>query len=271
MLALLVRSRSIEVVEDRLGVVSASARGTTGIPETLSATRGLHALFARRVGTLPAQVSTLLTVAACMGNIFDFEVLLKVSSRPQEEIISILQWALRNQLVEEEWGSSRQTFRFRHDVIREALCGTLDVRSRRRMHLLIGGATEDAMGSRLRDVYELLSDQFEASDQFEKAVEYASLGADRFYSLGERELAARLYAKACSVARRLDGLAGARVVLWCMRVSELLDDLGEPAAARRCAEHALSLASAAGDVNAQASVRRLIEQIDGGGRSRPGT
>ena len=35
----------------------------------------------------------LLTVAACIGHSFDFKVLMKVYSRPHDEVVSILQWS----------------------------------------------------------------------------------------------------------------------------------------------------------------------------------
>jgi hypothetical protein len=239
MLALLMRDRLLEVVDGSLQAVGDDEEKTV---DRILSMRGLPNLFEKRVATLPEKVAMLLTVAACIGPSFDFEVLMKVSGKPQDEVISILQWALRNHLIEEEWSPSREAFRFRHDEVNEALVAALEARSRKRLHLLVGGAAEEAFGPRQQDVFEALAHHFEASEQMEKAIEYAAKAADRFHAFAEAELADRYYADALRLADGTDTVAVERRIQWLKRRAQIARLGGREAEGRAFAEQALSLA-----------------------------
>lgn len=240
MLTLLMRDRVLEVVEGTLRCVGPADEESRVIDRIMSA-RGVRHLFEQRVAVLPEKVSMVLTLAACIGSTFDFEVLMKVSGKPQEEVTSVLQWALRNHLIEEKWTPSRETFRFRHSMLRDALYAALDPRSRKRLHLLIGGAMEEAFGARLRDIYESLAHQFECSDQFEKAVDYASLAAERFQSFGEDELEACYLARALDLSEAVVTVTVERRVHWIKRLAHLCRTIGDEAAGQMYEERARSL------------------------------
>lgn len=239
-LAVLMRDKVVTLDE---GLLHFSAREGGESPEArVQALRGLRSVFESRVATLPEKVATLLTVASCIGPTFDFEVLMKVSGKPQDEVISILQWALRNHLIEEERVSGREGFRFRYDALQAALHGCLDERSRRRIHLLVGGATEEAFGPRLPEAYESLAHHFEMSEQYEKAVEYAIMAADRFHQLGELEWSERWYARAQALFDSHDRVPVERRLHVLKRLAQLERARGDEPASRLHAERALQLA-----------------------------
>lgn len=240
MLAVLLREKTISLDEGLLHFV---AREGGEAPEArVQSLHGLRSVFESRVGTLPEKVAMLLTVASCIGSTFDFEVLMKVSGKPQDEVISILQWALRNHLIEEDLVAGREGFRFRHDALQAALHGALDARSCKRIHLLVGGATEEAFGPRLPEAYETLAHHFEMSDQYEKAVEYATLAADRFHLLGEFEWSERWYLRSLALADSNDRVPIERRLHVLKRLAQLARSRGDADIGRLHAERALQLA-----------------------------
>jgi len=154
---------------------------------------------------------------------------MKVSGKPQEEITSILQWAERHHLVEEDRFPGRERFRFCHDVIADVLYRSLEMRSRKRLHLLVGGALEESFASHLRDVYEALTIHYRESEQVEKAVEYAMLAAERFFTLRANEAARAYFMTALEMAGTLEGADERRMrcLKRLMRVALMADNRAE--------------------------------------------
>ncbi len=242
MLSLLLRERVLDVVEGAL---------TCASYEKVRATQGLIPLFERRRDSLPQKVAMVLTVASCIGSSFDFEVLMKVSGKPQDEILSILQWAERNHLIEEEWYPGRERWRFRHEVIHDVLYRSLDGRSRKRLHLLVGGALEESFAPRLREVYEALTFHYRESDQWEKAVDYSTLAGERFYLLKAFEAAQFYYMNALDLTEMVENGMGRRLAVVCR-------SMGDEAAGRRFAEHALALARERKDAAEEKEIQELM-------------
>ncbi|MBM3462772.1 MAG: hypothetical protein FJX76_11780 [Armatimonadetes bacterium] len=247
-LAMLVRERVLEVKEGLLDCTSF---------EKVRAMNGLMRLFEKRIASLPQNVAMVLTVASCIGASFDFEVLMKVSGKPQDEIVSILQWAERNNLIEEEWFPGRERFRFRHDVIQDVLYRSLDTRSRKRLHLLVGGAIEESFAPRLRDVYEALTFHYRESDQWEKAVEYSTRAGERFFLLKAHEAAQFYYANALELADMLED-GGDRRLHCLKRSSAVLKAMGDEDGARRFAEQALALARERRDAAEEREIQEIL-------------
>ena len=255
MLSVLLRDKTLEMDEGTLRFATADIDARTARVQALC---GLRSVFESRVATLPEKVANLLTVASSIGPSFDFEVLMKVSGKPQDEVLSILQWAMRNHLVEEEQLAGREGFRFRHDALQAALHGALDARSLKRLHLLVGGATEEAFGPRLREVYETLAHHFELSEQYEKATDYATMAADRFYLFGDVEWAERWYIRALALADANDRVPLERRLHVLKRLALLARARGDEEGSRRRAERALQLAREQGDGAGLESLQSLL-------------
>jgi len=231
--------------------------------ERVRNTQGLLRLFERRVASLPQKVAMVLTVASCIGASFDFEILMKVSGKPQDEIISILQWAERNHLIEEDFFPGRERFRFRHDVIQDVLYRSLDARSRKRLHLLVGGALEESYGARPRDVYEALTFHYRESDQWEKAIDYSTLAGERFYLLKAYEAAQFYYLNALDLTELVEDAAPRR--LHCLKRLALLScAMGDEEEAVRFGKQALALARDRHDAVETREIEELLG-TDGAG------
>ncbi|NDD26929.1 MAG: hypothetical protein EB084_01490 [Proteobacteria bacterium] len=256
MLAVLLRERVLVTDEGILRFAAGASDDV--VRERIESLRGLRSVFESRVATLPEKVAMLLTVAACIGPVFDFEVLMKVSGKPQDEVISILQWATRHHLIEEEWIPGRECFRFRHDGLQAALQNGLESRSRNRLHLLIGGATEEAFAPRLREVYEALAHHFLESEQYEKAFDYVLLAADRYHAMGESELSEALYARALEIAEPIESISLEQRLHAFKRLAHLRRARGDEAGGRACAERALALARLRNDAAELESLQSFL-------------
>ncbi len=249
LVALLLREKVLEVTEK--GDLRA-----TNLDQVVSH-HGLARLFEKRMATLPQKVGMVLTVAAAIGPAFDFDVLLKVSGRNHDEVISILQWAERHRLIEGDWAPGRDRFRFRYDVIAEVLYGGLDARSRKRLHLLIGGSMEEYFASRLREVYEALAYHYRESDQWEKSIEYSTLAAERFYALKAFEAAYTCYLNALDTSDMVDPQAPRRLH-WLKRLAQVARALGDETTARKWAQQGITVARDRGD---EAEIKELEELL----------
>jgi predicted ATPase/signal transduction histidine kinase/DNA-binding NarL/FixJ family response regulator len=92
-------------------------------------------LLVRKIKTLPAEVQEVLKVAACIGNVFDLNVLSVISGRPKEEHERILETAIADQLLY-QWGD--EDYKFVHDRIHQAAYTLIADEDKKPLHLEIG-------------------------------------------------------------------------------------------------------------------------------------
>lgn len=244
----LLRDKTLHVVEGRLECPDL---------EQVRSIRGLDTLVVTKVASLPQKASMMLTLAACIGPSFDFDILLKVSGKPQEEVTSVVQWAQHNGWVEPEWHPGRERLRFVHEPYQEALYGSIEPRSRTRLHLLIGMALEEAYALRLRDVIEALAFHYGEAGQQDKSVAYALQAADRQRSLLALDDARRWYARALELLQGADDPEGRRI--YCLKsLARIAREQGREDGARLYAEEGLRLAVERKDAVEEKEMRAFL-------------
>jgi DNA-binding CsgD family transcriptional regulator/Cdc6-like AAA superfamily ATPase len=97
----------------------------------------------RRVADLDEMTSAILRDAAVVGRRFDFELLLRLSKVGEAELLRALGTLVKRQLVVEEPGGREDRYRFRHELIREALSEEMLRRERRLRHQEVLRALEE--------------------------------------------------------------------------------------------------------------------------------
>ena len=173
------------------------AEGGFGVPA------GVRDVIARRVARLPEAAGRVLGVAALIGRDFDYELLEPVTGVPEDELLDVLDAAVRAGLVAEVPRTPGR-YSFAHALLRTTLASELSATRRARLHLRIGEAIERCHRGRLDPWLDELARHFgEAGPQAaDRAVDYAERAADQAASRLAYDEAARLLAHAVELRRR---------------------------------------------------------------------
>jgi class 3 adenylate cyclase/DNA-binding CsgD family transcriptional regulator len=156
--------------------------------------------IALRVQALSDVQRRTLTLAAVLGERFDFSALLELGGLPEEELVDVLEACVEQRFLIGEGDG----FRFAHPLVQRVLYGTTTLRRRQRLHYQIAEALErlyaDSIGEHVAAIAHHLMNAGPLA-QGEQIVEYAREAADRaleVYAWGE---AARYYEAALLAAR----------------------------------------------------------------------
>jgi len=87
-----------------------------------------------RLERLQPEEAEILKMAAVLGQEFSYATLAAVSGKPEETVLSALQRCVQQQLVEEQ-PQTRERYRFRHSLTREAVYEDMIAPQRSRLHL----------------------------------------------------------------------------------------------------------------------------------------
>lgn len=168
------------------------ARGADpGVPE------GVRDVIAARVGRLSEHAGRVLGVAALIGRDFDLEVLERVAGLPEDELLDVLDAAVRGALLVEV-ASTPGRYSFAHALLRTTLESELSATRRSRLHGRIGEAIEQLHGDRPDPWLAELARHFAAA---------GPRAADRAVAYAERAGAQALARLAYDEAVRLLGVA----------------------------------------------------------------
>ncbi|HKR49157.1 MAG TPA: AAA family ATPase [Pseudonocardiaceae bacterium] len=122
-------------------------RADDGRLEHLGIPEGVHEVVRRRLGRLSAAAQAVLVTAAVVGVEFDLAVVAAVTGLSEEAVADALEEAIAAGLVTEVAGRCR----FRHQLLRASLYGSLSITRRRRLHRRVDEAVEALYRSRLDD------------------------------------------------------------------------------------------------------------------------
>jgi predicted ATPase len=129
----------------------ARGRADDGGLEHLSIPEGVHEVVLRRLGRLSEAAQAALVTAAVVGVEFDLAVVAAVTGLSEEAVADALEEAIAAGLVMEAGliMEAAGRCRFRHQLLRASLYGSLSIARRRRLHRRIDEAVEALYRSRL--------------------------------------------------------------------------------------------------------------------------
>ncbi|HEX9838077.1 MAG TPA: AAA family ATPase [Anaerolineales bacterium] len=169
----------------------------------LHAPNDLEGLLRERAARLGPQVETVLTSAAVVGREFDFEILRRMTTLPEGELLDALDAALASNLLEE----TEMGYRFRHALTRHALYNSLSRARRARLHGRAGEAIEAIYAIRsqaLAPYVEDLAYHFNLSERRDRALGYLIQAGQKAANLYAFEVAVRHFEQALAL---MDALA----------------------------------------------------------------
>ena len=183
-----------------------------GAPTELEIPTTVKPILARRLTGLGKSHRRLLTVAACLGERFDFETLAAVSEADERELLDALGAGLGLGILRQE----REEFVFSHALMRQALWvkPPMSLPRRQRLHQQIGEGLERLFGDSLEAHVIELAQHFIAAGEVadsDKAVQcgrassYCRAAGDRASEICAYGDAARYYHGAQEALTRLGG------------------------------------------------------------------
>jgi DNA-binding SARP family transcriptional activator len=165
---------------------------------------GVRDVIGRRVARLPEASGRVLRVAALIGRDFDFGLLRAVAQVPEDELLDVLEAAVRAGLLVEV-ASTPGRYSFVHALLRTALEDELSGARRALLHARIGSAIEQRSRFRLDAVLVDLARHFLAAgpEEAERATGYAIRSAEQAIERLAYEEGADLLAEALAARDRV--------------------------------------------------------------------
>jgi tetratricopeptide (TPR) repeat protein len=160
---------------EQLALHAGEARGLQSV---LMVPNTIHDVVMARTDRLPEETKQLLQTAAVIGREVPLRLLSTVCGEPGS-LAGQLRELSRLEFVYERVEPEGAVFVFRHALTQEAVYGSLLERNRRSRHGAVGYALEELYAGRIDEVSEVLAFHFARSDEAEKAVDYATLAAEK--------------------------------------------------------------------------------------------
>ncbi len=223
----------------------------------------LRGVIAARIDRLPPAAKATLQRASVIGRFFAVRALRALEDSP-EELDRALAHLLRAELVREWRRLPEGEYLFKHALTQEAAYASLLGEQRRLLHCRVAACLEETAPDTVVEQAALLADHWLRGDQWEKALHYTLLAAERARKLYSRPDAITHYWQALGLLDRLPVTEerkrlhiDALLVLWDLPGWRRNDE--ERAAAF---EHVARASEAAADLGDQALMAR-IETVQG--------
>jgi DNA-binding CsgD family transcriptional regulator len=169
---------------------------------------GLRDAVGKRLSRLSEGTNRALSVASVVGREFELDVLRQVLVRPEEELEAGLEEASAAGIIEERsFVGTTITYQFNHAFFRQTLYDEIVAPRRIRLHQQIARALEEVHGRRLEEHAAELAEHYAFSSDpsdLSKAVEYATLAAERAMDVFAYGEAARQLERALAVQDLVD-------------------------------------------------------------------
>jgi DNA-binding NarL/FixJ family response regulator len=192
--------RSSGAVEERGGYLV-----TTVSPDDLRLPAHVTEAISSRLSEVSEDDRRLLTIAAFLGDSFDYEVLAAASGMPEEQLLDVLDGAIRQRFLLND-GTG---FRFAHPLIRHVLYAETSLPRRHRLHKQIAGGLQQLYSDHLDEhVAEIAHHLMNSGSQAEpgEVLGLCRLAGERAISVYAWSEAARYFEAAVAAASTSDAL-----------------------------------------------------------------
>lgn len=212
----------------------------------LAVPEGVRDVIAQRVARLPERGDHVLQVAALIGRDFEYELLERVVDLPEEQLLDVLDAAVRGALLAEVPNTPGR-YSFAHALLRSTIEAELSATRKARLHRRIGEAIEQLHRGRLDPLLDELARHFaEAMPQeVDRAVDYAARAAAQATDRLAYDEAARLLGRAVALRRSDDPVDHAELARLEIELATAEANAGRWGAARASFARAADVARAA--------------------------
>jgi serine/threonine protein kinase/tetratricopeptide (TPR) repeat protein len=149
--------------------------------ENIDLPKSITGLIEMRLNNLDKPIADVLTQAAVIGDEFSFNFLQIVTQLDEEELIYILETAIKRNLINEV-GSGQpgdDTYIFHHSFIQQALYQSLSSRRKRQLHEKVADALQKCFATMIEKVTPQIAYHYYHASMPEKAFEFAVRAAEQ--------------------------------------------------------------------------------------------
>jgi predicted ATPase len=132
-----------------------------------------------RVDSLPEGAKELLQTGSVIEREFSYELIERVTSLSQEELLPHLSVLKDSELLYERGIYPETTYIFKHALTREVVYDSILTKRKRKLHKKIGNAIEDLYKDNIVEQYEVLAVHFITSEDHEKGAKYSRIAAKK--------------------------------------------------------------------------------------------
>jgi len=133
-----------------------------------------------RVDHLPEEAREVLRTGSVIEREFSHELIQKVTGLPEQELLSHLSTLRDSELLYERGIYPASTYIFKHALTREVVYDSILSKKKKQIHGKIAHTIEALYGENICECYGILSNHCMASEDYEKAAEYARLEARKY-------------------------------------------------------------------------------------------
>ncbi len=175
----------IERRQDSCGL----ATGTqyVSIPSTI------QGVIMARVDSLPDVAKEVLQTGSVIEREFTYELINRVTNQPEKELLSCLAILKDAELVYERGIYPDSTYIFKHALTRDVVYDSILTDKKENLHDIIGNAIAALYADRIDLKPELLAHHYSLSKNWEEAVRFGKLAAEKAYKYSQFQEAVGLY------------------------------------------------------------------------------
>jgi len=128
-----------------------------------------------RVDLLPEGAKELLQIGSVIEREFSHKLITQVTGFPEQELLSRLSALKDSELIYERGIYPESTYIFKHAISSEIVYDSILSKKKKRLHAKIGNVIEELYKGNIDEQYEVLSDHFIKSENYQKGAEYSKM------------------------------------------------------------------------------------------------
>ena len=132
----------------------------------------IHDVIMARVDTLSEEVKGVLQIGSVIGREFNHDLIMKVISLSEVELLSNLSALKDSELLYERGIFPQSTYIFKHALTQDVVYDSILTRRRKQIHEEVGKAIENLYAERLEEFYEMLALHYTEAGLSKKAIDY---------------------------------------------------------------------------------------------------
>jgi tetratricopeptide (TPR) repeat protein len=149
-----------------------------------------------RVDSLSEGAKELLQTGSAIEREFSYDLIKRVKQIPEQELLSHLSILKDSELLYERGIFPETAYIFKHALTRDVVYESILNKKKKKLHEEIGNAVEELYADRIEEQYELLAHHYALSEDWEKAVHFGRLAAEKAHKLSQFQQAVSTYEQA---------------------------------------------------------------------------
>ncbi|MFH1952889.1 MAG: hypothetical protein ABIL06_14875 [Pseudomonadota bacterium] len=179
---------------------------TRGIQE-VSIPSTIQDVIMARVDSLPEGAKEVLQAGSVIEREFSYELIKEVTGLLEQELLSHLSVLKDSELLYERGIYPQSTHIFKHALTQEVVYNSILTKRKKMLHEKIGNAIQDLFKESIDEHYEVLSEHYLESENYQKAVQYLKLAGNKAGKTGSINEAISYAKKTVSSLEKLPGTA----------------------------------------------------------------